>query len=137
MISDIFPNVRDRADDIAVIKSVNHNVFDHAPAIYFASTGSQFPGRACLGSWVTYGLGTENKDLPAFVVMQEATTKSGPPAYSAGFLPAVYQGTMFRGGENPILYLKTPGRGDAPGRRKRLSGFIDSLDEMHPFGARG
>ncbi len=107
-VSDIFPHVRERADDIAVIRSVNHNVFDHAPAIYFASTGSQFPGRACLGSWVTYGLGTENKDLPAFVVMAEATTKSGPPAYSAGFLPATYQGTVFRGGENPILYLKTP-----------------------------
>ena len=83
-------------------------MFDHAPAIYLRNTGSQFPGKPCLGSWVTYGLGTENQNLPAFVVMSEGSMKSGPPAYGAGFLPAVYQGTAFRSGENPVLYLKNP-----------------------------
>src|SRR5437879_3098071 len=76
--------------------------------IYLRSTGLQLPGRPCLGSWVTYGLGTENQNLPAFVVMSDGSTKSGPPAYSSGFLPAVFQGTVFRGGESPILYLKNP-----------------------------
>ena len=107
-VSDLFPHVRERMDDIAVIRSCYGDVFDHAPAIYLRNTGSQFPGRPCLGSWVTYGLGTENQNLPAFVVMSDGSTKSGPPAYGAGFLPAVYQGTVFRGGENPILYLQNP-----------------------------
>ncbi|HEX2520811.1 MAG TPA: DUF1501 domain-containing protein, partial [Terriglobia bacterium] len=96
LVSDLYPQVRDCADDIAVIRSCYHDVFDHAPAIYLRNTGSQFPGRPCLASWVSYGLGTENQNLPAFVVMSEGSMKSGPSAYSAGFLPAVYQGTVFR-----------------------------------------
>ena len=107
-ISDLYANVRKHADDIAVIRSCHSNVFDHAPAICLMNTGSQFPGRPSLGSWVTYGLGTENANLPAFVIMSDGSTKSGPPAYGSGFLPAVHQGTVFRGGENPILHLATP-----------------------------
>src|SRR5258708_25388060 len=95
-VSDLYPNVRELMDDITVIRGCYGDQFDHAPAIYLRSTGHQLPGRPCLGSWVTYGLGTENQNLPAFVVMSDGSTKSGPPAYSAGFLPAVYQGTDFR-----------------------------------------
>ena len=129
-VSDLYPNLRDQADRLAVIKSCHSNVFDHAPAIYLVNSGSQFPGRPCLGSWVTYGLGTENQNLPAFVVMSDGSTKSGPPAYSAGFLPAVYQGTVFRGGENPILHLRTPA-GVSDRAQKETLGLIEQLDRRH------
>src|SRR5947199_1547637 len=105
-------------DDITVLRGCYGDMFDHAPAIYLRNTGSQFPGRPCLGSWVTYGLGTENQNLPAFVVMSDGSTKSGPPGYGAGYLPAVYQGTVFRGGQNPILYLKNPPA--SPERHSRI-----------------
>jgi hypothetical protein len=117
-------------DDIAVIRGCHGDVFDHAPAIYLRNTGSQFPGKPCLGSWVTYGLGTENQNLPAFVVMSEGSMKSGPPAYGAGFLPAVYQGTAFRSGENPVLYLKNPPGISSEAQRDTLS-FIDQMDRLH------
>jgi hypothetical protein len=129
-VSDLFPNIRQRMDDITVIRSCYGDVFDHAPAIYLRNSGSQFPGRPCLGSWTTYGLGTENQNLPAFVVMTDGSTKSGPPAYGAGFLPAVYQGTVFRGGENPILYLRTPA-GLSDEAQKDTLNFVEQLDRMH------
>jgi hypothetical protein len=130
LVSDLYPNVRDCIDDIAVVRSCYGDIFDHAPAIYLRNSGSQFPGRPCLGSWVTYGLGTENQNLPAFVVMSDGSTKSGPPAYGAGFLPAVYQGTIFRGGENPILYLKNPPGLTHEAQRDTLD-FIGKLDQLH------
>src|SRR3954451_2618032 len=107
-ISELFPGIASKADEIALIRSCYGDAFDHAPAMYLRNSGSQFPGRPCLGSWVIYGLGSENQNLPAFVVMTDGSTKSGPPAYGAGFLPAVYQGTVLRGGQNPILYLNNP-----------------------------
>ena len=129
-VSDLYPHIRDRMDDIAVIRGCYGEAFDHAPAIYLRTTGSQFPGRPCLGSWVTYGLGTENQNLPAFVVMSDGSTKSGPPAYNAGFLPAVYQGTVFRGGENPILYLRNPAGISGQTQRETL-GLINQVDRLH------
>jgi len=116
-------------DDITVIRGCYGDQFDHAPAIYLRSTGFQLPGRPCLGSWVTYGLGTENQNLPAFVVMSDGSTKSGPPAYSSGFLPAVYQGTIFRGGESPILYLKSPDGVNSDTQRATLD-FINKIDKI-------
>jgi hypothetical protein len=129
-VSDLFPHVRDRADDIAVIRGCYGDAFDHAPAIYLRNSGTQFPGRPCLGSWVTYGLGSENQNLPAFVVMSDGSTKSGPPAYSAGFLPAVYQGTVFRGGHNPILYLENPPGRTTESQRDTLD-FVGQIDRLH------
>lgn len=133
MISELFKNVREHADDIAVINSCYSKQFDHAPAIYLMNSGSRFPGRPCLGSWVTYGLGSENQNLPAFVVMSDGSTKSGPPAYSAGFLPAVYQGTVFRGGENPILHLGNPEGLSSDAQRDTMD-FIGQLDRRHLVG---
>ncbi|MGI8988107.1 MAG: DUF1501 domain-containing protein [Bryobacteraceae bacterium] len=129
-VSDLYPNLRERMDDIAVIRGCYGDAFDHAPAIYLRTTGSQFPGRPCLGSWVTYGLGTENQNLPAFVVMSDGSTKSGPPAYNAGFLPAVYQGTVFRGGENPILYVRNPA-GISDRTQRETLGLINEVDRVH------
>jgi len=128
-VSDLFPGVREMMDDITVVRSCFGDAFDHAPAIYLRNTGSQFPGRPCLGSWVTYGLGTENQNLPAFVVMSDGSTKSGPPGYSAGFLPAVYQGTVFRSGASPILYLDNPEGVSRDVQRTTLD-FIGKLDRM-------
>jgi hypothetical protein len=129
-VSDLFPNVRECADHLAVIRSCYSDVFDHAPAIYLLNSGSQFPGKPCLGSWVTYGLGTENQNLPAFVVMTDGSTKSGPPAWGNGFLPSIYQGTVFRSGENPILHLRTPSGIPEPAQRQTLD-LIDRLDRRH------
>src|SRR5712692_4290060 len=129
-VSDLFPHVRQRMDDIAVIRGCYGDVFDHAPAIYLRNTGSQFPGRPCLGSWVTYGLGTENQNLPAFVVMSDGSTKSGPPAYSAGFLPAVYQGTVFRSGQYPVLNLASPKGVTDKAQRSSLD-LIAELNQRH------
>jgi hypothetical protein len=129
-VSDLFPHVRTMMDDIAVIRGCYSDQFDHAPAIYLRSTGSQIPGRPSLGAWVTYGLGTENQNLPAFVVMSDGSTKSGPPAYGSGFLPAVYQGAVFRSGESPILYLKNPDGVTSEVQRGTLD-LIHTLDRLH------
>ncbi|MBK9168613.1 MAG: DUF1501 domain-containing protein [Bryobacterales bacterium] len=129
-ISDLFPHLRERADHLAVIRSCRSDVFDHAPAIYLVNSGSQFPGRPCLGSWVTYGLGTENQNLPAFVVMTDGSTKSGPAGYGPGFLPTVYEGTVLRSGESPILHLRTP-EGVRPKTQQTTIDFITQLDRLH------
>jgi hypothetical protein len=107
-ISDLFPNVRRHADKIAVIRSCHGDAFDHAPAIYLRTSGSQFPRRPSLGAWSVYGLGSENENLPSFVVMSDGAMKSGAGAYGSGYLPARYQGTMFRSGSSPVLHLGTP-----------------------------
>jgi hypothetical protein len=107
-ISDLYPQVRQHADKLAVIRSCFGDAFDHAPAIYLRASGSQFPGRPSLGAWSVYGLGSENKNLPSFVVMSDGAMKSGAGAYGSGYLPAVYQGTVFRGGQSPVLHLASP-----------------------------
>lgn len=129
-ISELFPNIGSKADQIALIRSCYGEAFDHAPAIYLRNTGSQFPGQPCLGSWVVYGLGSESQNLPAFVVMSDGATKSGPQAYSSGFLPAVYQGTVFRGGNYPVLNLGTPEGISAKAQRATLD-FINEQDRLH------
>src|SRR5215471_17149587 len=129
-VSDLYPNLRDVADDLVVLRGCYSEQFDHAPAIYLRHTGHQLPGRPCLGSWITYGLGTENQNLPALVVMSDGSTKSGPPAYGSGFLPAVYQGAVFRSGESPILYLKNPEGVTSDVQRGTLD-LITTLDRLH------
>ena len=129
-ISELFPNIATHAGDLAVIRSCYGDAFDHAPAMYQLSTGSQFPGRPCLGSWVVYGLGSENQNLPSFVVMSDGAMKSGPQGYGAGFLPAVYQGTVFRGGNHPILDLSSPGGVSEATQRATLD-FIAAQNRRH------
>ncbi len=129
-VSELYTHVGAHIDDIAVIRSCHSDQFDHAPAIFLRNSGSQFPGRPCLGSWVTYGLGTENQNLPAFVVMTDGSTKSGPPAYGAGFLPTVYQGTVFRSAANPMLNLHSPAGVTREAQRETLD-FIQQMDRNH------
>jgi len=107
-ISDLFPNVARFADDLAVIRSCHHDGFTHTAALNWLNNGWPRLGRPSLGSWVVCGLGSESDSLPAFVVMLEGGIKSGPPVYSAGFLPAMYQGTVLRNGTTPILNTRPP-----------------------------
>ncbi|MFN3326143.1 MAG: DUF1501 domain-containing protein [Bryobacteraceae bacterium] len=129
-ISELFPHLSRHADDLAVIRSCHGDAFDHAPAMFLRCTGSQFPGRPSLGAWVVYGLGSENKNLPAFVVMSDGAMKSGAGAYGSGYLPAMYQGTVFRAGQSPVLNLKTP-EGVTPEAQKTTLDFIDDLNRRH------
>ncbi|MDZ4797392.1 MAG: DUF1501 domain-containing protein [Bryobacteraceae bacterium] len=129
-ISDLFPHIASHADELALVRSCYGDAFDHAPAMYLSGTGSQFPGRPCLGSWVVYGLGSENQNLPAFVVMTDGAMKCGPQGYGAGFLPAVYQGTMFRGGRSPVLDLANP-EGTSNATQSATLDLIGDLDRQH------
>ena len=117
-IADTYPALQRHADDLAIVRSCYHDSFNHAPAQYMLNTGHSRMGRPCLGSWVTYGLGSEADDLPAFVVM--ATTgdvKGGPPVYDRGYLPGHYQPTVLRNAGSPVLYLDPPdGKADADRR---------------------
>ena len=109
-VSDFLPHLSRCADDLAVIRSCWADSVNHPQAVYQMNTGSVLMGKPSLGSWVSYGLGTENQNLPAFVVLPDpgGGIKGGPPAYGAGFLPASQQGTVMRGGDRPILDLQTP-----------------------------
>lgn len=129
-ISELYPGIASKADEIALIRSCHGDAFDHAPGMYLRNSGSQFPGRPCMGSWVTYGLGSENQNLPAFVVMSDGAMKSGPGVYNAGFLPAVYQGTVFRSGEYPVLNLATPKGVSQKAQRTSLD-LIAELNQRH------
>ena len=109
-MSDLVPHLHAHADDIALIRSCYADSVIHAPAMYQMNTGRVIMGFPSLGSWVTYGLGSESEDLPAFVVMTqpEGTPEGGAPCWGAGFLPAHHQGTLFRPGPVPIVHLKPP-----------------------------
>ena len=129
-ISDLFPQVARHADDIAVIRSNYHEGFTHSQAQFLIHNGWPRIGRPSLGSWVLYGLGTENQNLPGFVVLLQGGVRSGPEVYGQGFLPAAYQGTSFRPGPEPVLYLNPPD--DAPARWQReMLGGLRALNTRH------
>jgi uncharacterized protein (DUF1501 family) len=108
-ISEILPHLAGIVDDICMVKSVHTDQFNHAPAQILFNTGFQQPGRPSLGSWLTYGLGAETRDLPAFVVMSTGAGISGGAAnWSSGFLPSVYAGVRFRNQGDPILDVSSP-----------------------------
>src|SRR5437660_7067848 len=108
-LSEMLPHLAKIVDDICIIKSVNTDQFNHAPAQIFLNTGFSQPGRPSMGSWVTYGLGSEARDLPAFVVMSTGAGISGGAAnWSSGFLPTVYGGVRFRNQGDPILDVSSP-----------------------------
>ena len=128
--SSLFPNLGKHADKLAVIRSCYGDAFDHAPAMFLSCTGSQFPGRPSIGSWAVYGLGSENKNLPSYVVMSDGAMKSGAGAYGAGYLPATHQGTMFRAGQNPVLNLATPAGVSSDAQKETLS-LVNDLNRRH------
>src|SRR5216684_8879459 len=109
-LSELLPRLAEVVDDIAIVKSMVTDAFNHAPGQILMSTGSQQFGRPSLGSWVTYGLGSESEDLPGFIVFSSG--KRGPSGgnsnWGSGFLPTLHQGVQFRGGAEPVLYLSNP-----------------------------
>jgi hypothetical protein len=125
-LSELLPHLGSVVDDIAIIKTLNTEAINHDPATTFIQTGSQQPGRPSLGAWLSYGIGTENQQLPAFVVMisQGSGNKTDQPIFSRlwgnGFLPSRHQGVRFRGGADPVLYLSNPPGVDANSRRRML-----------------
>jgi uncharacterized protein DUF1501 len=129
-VSDLFPYVAQQADHIAVIRSCYHEGFTHSQAQFLINNGWPRIGRPSLGSWILYGLGTENQNLPGFVVLLEGGVRSGPAVYGQGFLPAAYQGTSFRPGPNPVLNLSRPA-GMKPEEQRDLLDTLRRMNERH------
>jgi len=120
-LSEALPHLAKVVDDIAIVKSCRTTQFNHAPAQIFMNTGFSQPGRPSMGSWVTYGIGAETQNLPAFVVMSSGGGISGGAAcWSSGFLPSVYAGTRFRNTGDPILNVSTPPQFDAATQRDTI-----------------
>jgi hypothetical protein len=107
-ISDFLPHIAGCADDLCVIRSCHGDSVNHPQSVYQINTGSILMGRPSVGSWIAYGLGTENQNMPAFVVLPDpgGGAKGGPPAWGSGYLPGTYQGTLMRPGKCPILNLQ-------------------------------
>jgi len=135
-VSELLPNIAKIVDDITIVKTVNTDAINHDPAITFIQSGSQQPGRPSMGAWVSYGLGSENRNLPAFVVMLSQAQALNPdqPLFSrlwgSGFLPSNHQGVRFRAGSNPVLYLHNP-EGIDPGTRRDMLDAVGQLNRTH------
>src|SRR5206468_2128439 len=121
-LSELLPHLAQVADDIAIVRSMVTDAFNHAPGQILMNTGSQQFGRPSFGSWVTYGLGSESRDLPAFVVFSSGSKgpSGGNSNWGSGFLPTVYQGVQFRGAGDPVLYLSNPRGIDRTVQRESL-----------------
>ncbi len=131
-VSDLFPHMAQCVDDLAVIRSCHGDMVVHSAAQYQLFTGRIIPGFPSMGSWVIYGLGSESESLPAYVVMPDpkGALEAGQPMYTNGFLPAVYQPTMFRPGRRPVLNLDLPAGINLDERRKTLN-LIRDLDQAN------
>ena len=129
-VSDLFPHVAPHADKLAVVRSCYHEGFTHSQAQFLIHNGWPRIGRPSLGSWTLYGLGSENQNLPGFVVLLEGGVRSGPEVYGEGFLPAAYQGTSFRPGANPILNLRPP-EGTGRAEQRDLLDTLGALNRRH------
>ncbi len=132
-LSDAIPHLHTVADDLCIIHSMNTDQFNHAPAELLLFTGSPRPGRASMGSWVTYGLGTENQNLPGFVVLISSGVQpnGGKNSYGSGFLPSVFQGVQCRSKGDPVLYASDPAGFTRDLRRDSL----DALQAMNELQA--
>ncbi len=131
-LSALLPHLGEVADDITVVRSMHTTQFNHAPAQIFMNSGHQIVGRPSMGAWLSYGLGSENKDLPAFVVLLSG--KNNPEAWKScwgnGFLPTAYQGVEFRNAGDPVLYLSNPS-GVTPEARRRTIDAIGAVNRRH------
>ncbi|MCU0324420.1 MAG: DUF1501 domain-containing protein [Spirosomaceae bacterium] len=133
-VSDLFPNMAKIVDDLCIIKTMNTDAINHDPALTFLQTGAQVGNRPSMGAWMSYGLGSENKNLPAFCVLLSRGRGNGQGVYSKlwtnGFLDSTHQGVVFSSGEDPILYLNDPEGTDKDSRRRML----DKLAELNHLG---
>jgi len=130
-VSELLPHFKEIADEVAVVHSMSTTQFNHAPAQIFMNTGFQIPGRPSMGSWLTYGLGSENKDLPGFVVLisGDSNPDGGKSCWSSGFLPTTYQGVEFRSQGDPVLFVSNPDGVSSQVRRDTL----DALHDLNEF----
>jgi hypothetical protein len=130
-ISEVLPQLATIADELTVIKSLHSDQFNHAPAELLLYTGSPRQGRPSMGTWITYGLGSESKDLPGFIVLVSGGTlpSAGKSAWGSGFLPSVFQGVQCRSGGDPVLYVTDPEGMDRGVRRLSLDAIRD-LNEL-------
>jgi hypothetical protein len=130
-ISELFPNIASIADDICIIRTMNTEAINHDPALTFLQSGAQQGNRPSMGAWMSYGLGSENKNLPAFCVLLSRGQGNGQGVYSKlwtnGFLDSTHQGVVFSSGEDPILYLNDPAGTERVARRRML----DNLSELN------
>ena len=138
-LSDAIPHLHEVADELCVIKSMQTTQFNHAPAELFVHTGFQQPGRPSFGAWTTYGLGSENENLPGYVVLISSGTQpnAGKNSFGAGFIPSVYQGVQCRSKGDPVLYVSDPPGMNRGLRRASLDALRDlneqaSMDFAHP-----
>lgn len=129
-VSDWLPHIAECADDLAVMRSCVSDGINHSAGVCQMNTCSILSGRPSLGSWVTYGLGTENENMPAFVVMQDNQSQvvNGPRNWSAGFMPAVYQGTRLSEGSQPIAFLNSPEHISQSRQIKKLD-YLNQLNQ--------
>jgi hypothetical protein len=138
-MSELLPHTSQIVDDLCFIKTMHTEAINHDPAITFFQTGSQQPGRPSMGSWLSYGLGSSNENLPAFVVLLSRGAQRPQPIYSRlwgnGFLASLHQGVQFRSGKDPVLYLDNPEGMKPDSRRKMLDVLADlNTKRMHDFG---
>ena len=137
-MSELIPNMAKMADDLSIIRTMNTEAINHEPAITFIQTGNQIPGKPCFGSWLSYGLGSMNQDLPTFVVLNAMHTnpKANVQAISArlwssGFLSAQYSGVALRSGADPVLYINNPDGVDSKVRRRMLNALSEMNQLQH------
>ena len=138
-VSEVLPHMARRVDDITIVKSLHTEAINHDPAITFINTGAQQPGKASLGSWLSYGLGSPNRDLPAYIVMISAGPGQKQALYArlwgSGFLPSQHQGVKLRSGSEPVLYLDNPAGIDRSMRRRMLDRIAEiNQAEFQEFG---
>jgi hypothetical protein len=130
-LSELLPHTASVADNLAVVRSMHTDAINHDPAVTFFQTGFQLAGRPSIGAWIAYGLGSENQDLPAFVVMVSQGTGASQAladrSWGSGFLPTRYQGVKFRSASDPVLYLSNPPGYSQPARRR----FLDDLSKLN------
>jgi hypothetical protein len=130
-LSELLPHTAKVVDDLAIVKSMQTEQINHDPAVTFFQTGFQLAGRPSIGSWISYGLGTENKDLPAFIVMVSQGVGNAQALadrmWNSGFLSTEYAGVKFRSGHDPVLFLSNPNGYDRSARRR----FLDDLGAMN------
>jgi hypothetical protein len=131
-VSDWFPHVGECVDDLCVLRGCFGDSVTHPESVYLMNTGSILMGRPSLGAWAAYGLGTENRNMPAFVVLPDpgGWPKGGAPAWGNGFLPAAYQGTLVRGGAAPVAHLKNP-PGVSDEQQRRTLDFVAAGNREH------
>ena len=130
-ISEVLPHLSKVVDDIAIVRSMTTDKFNHAPAQLFVNTGNGIPGRPAMGSWLSYGLGSEANDLPSFVVLKSGGNLSGGASmWSSGFLPSTHQGVPFRESGDAILHTSNPGGLDMQSQRDSID-LIKNLNQQH------